>query len=154
VRRPETTEAERKASGAFVTLSPYRDGNIFCAKFSGDAAWERHPSGDELVRWTLPRTSGCSKADDEDRPAKPCRCSVLERLRGPGTRIAPCQDEAYVAQVDVRGRALRRPFVMISSIVFWPRQSRRLQHGSTAGSMFGVRRYPPSRRPRHGCAQS
>jgi hypothetical protein len=49
-RRPETTEAERKASGAFVTLSPYRDGNIFCAKFSGDAAWERHPSGDELVQ--------------------------------------------------------------------------------------------------------
>jgi hypothetical protein len=36
--RPETTEAERKASGAFVTLSPCRDGNIFCAKFSGDAA--------------------------------------------------------------------------------------------------------------------
>jgi quercetin dioxygenase-like cupin family protein len=25
-------------------------GNIFCAKFSGDAAWERHPSGDELVQ--------------------------------------------------------------------------------------------------------
>ena len=49
-RRPETTEAERKASGAFVTLSPYRDGKIFCAKFSGDAAWERHPSGDELVQ--------------------------------------------------------------------------------------------------------
>jgi mannose-6-phosphate isomerase-like protein (cupin superfamily) len=49
-RKPETTEAERKASGAFVTLSPYRDGNIFCARFSGDAAWERHPSGDELVQ--------------------------------------------------------------------------------------------------------
>jgi len=49
-RRPQTTEAERKASGAFVTLSPYRDGNIFCARFSGEAAWERHPSGDELVQ--------------------------------------------------------------------------------------------------------
>jgi quercetin dioxygenase-like cupin family protein len=49
-RRPESTEAERKASGAFVTLAPYRDGNIFSAKFSGNAAWERHPNGDELVQ--------------------------------------------------------------------------------------------------------
>src|SRR3984957_19331915 len=49
-RRPETTEAERKASGAFVTLAPYRDGNVYSAKFSGDAAWERHPNGDELVQ--------------------------------------------------------------------------------------------------------
>ena len=49
-RRPETTEAERQASGAFKTLAPYRDGNIYSAKFSGDAAWERHPNGDELVQ--------------------------------------------------------------------------------------------------------
>ncbi|HZT87557.1 MAG TPA: cupin domain-containing protein [Stellaceae bacterium] len=49
-RRPETTEAERQASGAFRTLAPYRDGNIYSAKFAGDAAWERHPNGDELVQ--------------------------------------------------------------------------------------------------------
>jgi len=49
-RRPESTEAERKATGAFVTLAPYRDGNIYSAKFSGRAAWERHPNGDELVQ--------------------------------------------------------------------------------------------------------
>src|SRR5258707_4195568 len=49
-RRPESTEAERKATGAFVTLAPYRDGNIYSAKFSGNAAWERHPNGDELVQ--------------------------------------------------------------------------------------------------------
>jgi mannose-6-phosphate isomerase-like protein (cupin superfamily) len=49
-RRPEPTEAERKATGAFVTLTPYRDGNIYSAKFSGRAAWERHPNGDELVQ--------------------------------------------------------------------------------------------------------
>ena len=49
-RRSETTEAERKGSGAFATLSPFRDGNIFSAKFSGDGAWERHPNGDELVQ--------------------------------------------------------------------------------------------------------
>ena len=49
-RRPESTEAERKATGAFVTLAPYRDGNIYSAKFTGDAAWERHPNGDEIVQ--------------------------------------------------------------------------------------------------------
>ena len=49
-RRPETTEAERKASGGFATLAPFRDGNIYSAKFSGDGAWERHPNGDELVQ--------------------------------------------------------------------------------------------------------
>ncbi len=49
-RKPETTEAERKASGAFATLAPFRDGNVYCAKFSGDAAWERHPNGDEIVQ--------------------------------------------------------------------------------------------------------
>jgi quercetin dioxygenase-like cupin family protein len=49
-RRPDMLEAERKASGAFATLTPYRDGNIFSAKFSGDGAWERHPNGDELVQ--------------------------------------------------------------------------------------------------------
>ena len=49
-RRPETTEAERQQSGAFRTLATYRDGNIYSAKFSGDAAWERHPNGDELVQ--------------------------------------------------------------------------------------------------------
>jgi mannose-6-phosphate isomerase-like protein (cupin superfamily) len=49
-RRPDMLEEERKASGAFATLAPYRDGNIFSAKFAGDGAWERHPNGDELVQ--------------------------------------------------------------------------------------------------------
>jgi mannose-6-phosphate isomerase-like protein (cupin superfamily) len=49
-RRPDMLEAERKASGGFATLSPFRDGNLFTAKFSGDGAWERHPNGDELVQ--------------------------------------------------------------------------------------------------------
>ena len=49
-RRPETTEAERQQSGAFRTLAPYRDGNIYSARFAGEAAWERHPNGDELVQ--------------------------------------------------------------------------------------------------------
>ena len=49
-RTPQMLEAERKQSGAFATLAPYRDGNIFSAKFSGNGAWERHPNGDELVQ--------------------------------------------------------------------------------------------------------
>ena len=49
-RRPDMLEAERKASGGFATLAPYRDGNLFSAKFSGNGAWERHPNGDELVQ--------------------------------------------------------------------------------------------------------
>ncbi len=49
-RRPESTEAERQASGSFKTLVPYRDGNIYGAKFAGNAAWERHPNGDEIVQ--------------------------------------------------------------------------------------------------------
>ena len=49
-RTPQMTEVERKASGGFATLAPFRDGNIYCAKFSGDGAWERHPNGEELVQ--------------------------------------------------------------------------------------------------------
>ena len=49
-RRPETTEAERKASGGFINMAQFRDGHVFGVKFSGDAAWERHPNGDELVQ--------------------------------------------------------------------------------------------------------
>jgi mannose-6-phosphate isomerase-like protein (cupin superfamily) len=49
-RTPQMTEAERKATYAFATLAPYRDGNIFSAKFAGDGAWERHPNGEELVQ--------------------------------------------------------------------------------------------------------
>ncbi len=49
-RTPQTTEAERKESGGFATLAPFRDGNIFSARFAGNGAWERHPNGDELVQ--------------------------------------------------------------------------------------------------------
>src|SRR5260370_24419051 len=49
-RRPDMTEADRKGTHAFATLTPFRDGNIFSAKFAGNGAWERHPNGDELVQ--------------------------------------------------------------------------------------------------------
>src|SRR6266566_5279667 len=49
-RTPQMTEVERKGSGGFATLVPFRDGNIFSAKFAGNGAWERHPNGDELVQ--------------------------------------------------------------------------------------------------------
>jgi mannose-6-phosphate isomerase-like protein (cupin superfamily) len=49
-RVPQMTETERRGTGAFATLAPFRDGNIFSAKFAGAGAWERHPNGDELVQ--------------------------------------------------------------------------------------------------------
>ena len=49
-RTPQMTEADRQGTKAFATLAPFRDGNIYSAKFSGDGAWERHPNGDELVQ--------------------------------------------------------------------------------------------------------
>jgi mannose-6-phosphate isomerase-like protein (cupin superfamily) len=49
-RSPQMTETERQGTGAFKTLAPFRDGNIFSAKFAGEGAWERHPNGDELVQ--------------------------------------------------------------------------------------------------------
>ena len=48
-RRPESTEVERQASGAFRTLAPYRDGNIYSAKFCGDAG-KRTPTA---TRWQI-----------------------------------------------------------------------------------------------------
>ena len=47
-RTPETPAAARE--GAFARLAPYRDGAVFAAKFTGEAAWERHPQGDEIVQ--------------------------------------------------------------------------------------------------------
>jgi mannose-6-phosphate isomerase-like protein (cupin superfamily) len=47
-RTPTMTDEQRK--GAFARLAPYRDGGIFAAKFAGEAAWERHPQGDEIVQ--------------------------------------------------------------------------------------------------------
>ena len=46
-RTPRTTGEQRKDSSA--RLGPYRDGQIFTAKFTGTGAWERHPKGDEFV---------------------------------------------------------------------------------------------------------
>jgi hypothetical protein len=47
-RTPISTAAERDGSSA--RLAPYGDGAIFISKFSGTAAWERHPQGDEIVQ--------------------------------------------------------------------------------------------------------
>ena len=41
---------EEQAQHSFVTLTPFRDGGIFAAHFSGSSGWERHPKGDELVQ--------------------------------------------------------------------------------------------------------
>ena len=64
-RRPDMLEEERRASGAFKTLAPYRDGNLFSARFSGNGAWERHPNGDELVQVLEGETRFHIITDDE-----------------------------------------------------------------------------------------
>jgi uncharacterized protein YjlB len=48
-RTPTTSFAARK--GTAVNLSPYRDGLLLLAKFTGKGHWETHPA-DELV-WVL-----------------------------------------------------------------------------------------------------
>ena len=63
-RRPDMLEEERQASGAFKTLAPYRNGNLFSARFSGNGAWERHPNGDELVQVLEGETKFHIIADD------------------------------------------------------------------------------------------
>lgn len=47
--RTPTSTAEQRDE-AVARLAPYRDGAIFISKFSGTAAWERHPQGDEIVQ--------------------------------------------------------------------------------------------------------
>jgi mannose-6-phosphate isomerase-like protein (cupin superfamily) len=45
---PQTTPAERRASGSAVHLGRYRDGILFLAKSAGISHWETHPE-DELL---------------------------------------------------------------------------------------------------------
>ena len=45
---PQTTPAERRASGSAVLLGRYRDGILFLAKSAGKSHWETHPE-DELL---------------------------------------------------------------------------------------------------------
>ena len=49
-RTPQMTGGSGRRVEAFATSAPFRDGNIFSAKFAGDGAWEHHPNGDELVQ--------------------------------------------------------------------------------------------------------
>jgi mannose-6-phosphate isomerase-like protein (cupin superfamily) len=47
-RTPQTTFAERRASGSAVHLGRYRDGMLLLAKSAGKSHWETHPE-DELL---------------------------------------------------------------------------------------------------------
>src|SRR2546423_10284211 len=47
-RTPQTTFAERRASGSAVHLGLYRDGMLLLAKSAGKSHWETHPE-DELL---------------------------------------------------------------------------------------------------------
>jgi hypothetical protein len=42
-RTPQTTFAERRASGSAVHLGRYRDGMLLLAKSAGKSHWETHP---------------------------------------------------------------------------------------------------------------
>ena len=46
-RTPES--AGEQLGAAFTSLSTYRDGDLFIGHYAGNSAWERHPSGDEIV---------------------------------------------------------------------------------------------------------
>ena len=45
---PQTTPAERRASGSAVLLGRYRDGILFLAKSAGKSHWESHPEDERL----------------------------------------------------------------------------------------------------------
>ena len=91
-RRPESTEAERKATGAFVTLAPYRDGNIYSAKFSGDAA----------------DPEGRGEEPDQDRQRNPATQAVRQFPQAPveiHQRTFSSELAARCASDSVRGSA-------------------------------------------------
>lgn len=46
-RTPESDDD--RLGAAFASVAPYRDGDLFIGHYAGDSAWERHPSGDEIV---------------------------------------------------------------------------------------------------------
>jgi mannose-6-phosphate isomerase-like protein (cupin superfamily) len=47
-RTPNTTPEE--AGPSFATLARFGDGGVYAGTFRGESAWERHPSGDEIVQ--------------------------------------------------------------------------------------------------------
>ena len=48
-RGPHTTESEVFEAFSSLGQGDFKDANIFFGKFDGNAGWERHPAGDELV---------------------------------------------------------------------------------------------------------
>ena len=43
---PHTTDTK----GMFARVADYQDGSIFTGTFSDTSQWERHPTGDEIIR--------------------------------------------------------------------------------------------------------
>ena len=49
-RGPHTSEAEVEAAFATLGVGDFRDCGVFLGSFDGNAGWERHMKGDELVQ--------------------------------------------------------------------------------------------------------
>ncbi len=48
-RGPHTTEADVESAFATLGTGDFRNANVFIGTFDGNAGWERHVTGDELV---------------------------------------------------------------------------------------------------------
>jgi mannose-6-phosphate isomerase-like protein (cupin superfamily) len=64
-RGENTTEAEVEAAFATLGTGDFRDAGVFLGAFDGNAGWERHLKGDELVQILAGSTRFDIIVDDE-----------------------------------------------------------------------------------------
>jgi mannose-6-phosphate isomerase-like protein (cupin superfamily) len=64
-RGEHTTEADVEAAFATLGVGDFRDAGVFLGTFDGNAGWERHLKGDELVQVLAGATEFDIIVDDE-----------------------------------------------------------------------------------------
>ena len=64
-RGPHTSEAELESTFTNLGEGDFRDATIFLGSFDGNAGWERHLAGDEIVQILAGETELDVIADDE-----------------------------------------------------------------------------------------
>lgn len=64
-RGPHTTETEVFQAFSSLGKGDFKDADIFLGSFDGNAGWERHPKGDELVQIIAGTTEFDIIIDDE-----------------------------------------------------------------------------------------